>query len=327
MHALAPTAYDLVRVCSLSRLIDKDRSVAEAHLEACHAKPCSPPLHEQQQSEASSSSTSSEAAGTSQPPEAIAIQVLETRLPHVLAASAWPANATVWSINISHASEERESLLAAFLGAREWDVARAEAFLIDTLTWRREHRIGTDVEESAMEASVDAHVNDEASGSSLFPHDAIQVVRDPAGGGKRLYVVVRLGRIRREELSRVDDFVAWRVREQERVCLALGAASEWEQAAAVRSGARGHALGPKYTLVLDTAGMRPYHVGADSRAALAKLTHVFTHYYPDFVGQTVVVNAPWFVTATWAAVSLLMPSWWGVQLGRMSELEALPGWL
>jgi hypothetical protein len=85
--------------------------------------------------------------------------------------------------------------------------------------------------------------------------------------------------------------------------------------------------GPTYTIVIDANGMGWHHFGRAARAGLADLTHVFTHYYPDFVGQTLVVNAPRFIQAAWGFVSRFMPAWWGVKLGSMHELEQQPGWL
>ena len=106
---------------------------------------------------------------------------------------------------------------------------------------------------------------------------------------------------------------------QERACEHLGAnriGSHWSSAP----------RGPTYTLVIDASDMRWHHFGRTSRTALAKLTFALTHYYPDFVGSTVVVNAPGFIQAAWGFVSRFMPDWWGVRLGTMAELEALDGW-
>ena len=82
--------------------------------------------------------------------------------------------------------------------------------------------------------------------------------------------------------------------------------------------------GPKYTLVLDCKGMRPYHFGRASRAAMAPLTQLFTHYYPDFVGSTLVINAPGYLRATWSVVERLLPDWWGVRVGSLQDLGIDP---
>ena len=82
--------------------------------------------------------------------------------------------------------------------------------------------------------------------------------------------------------------------------------------------------GPKYTLVLDCKGVRPYHFGRASRAAMGPLTQLFTRYYPDFVGSTLVINAPGYLRATWAVVERLMPAWWGVRVGSLRDLGIDP---
>lgn len=307
----ADTEWVVSPTWSLSSLVLERCSLAEAHLEACHAKPSARPAYEQQQQQ--QASVEAEVESHAQPSssvsahEAQAIEQLAARLPNLLKESDCPPSTTVWGVSLAEDTAERKSLLAAFLGAREWELERAESFLAETLAWRRENNVGADIE-----------VLEEPD---VFPNDAIHTVsRKGPDGRPQTFVVIRLGVITKEALSRVDDFVAWRVREQERANAQLGSAnpveSHWEVSP----------RGPKYTLVLDTAGMRPFHLGSDSRAALSKLTYVFTHFYPDFIGSTVVVNAPWFVTATWSAVSRFMPTWWGVRLGTMAELEEQPGW-
>ena len=71
--------------------------------------------------------------------------------------------------------------------------------------------------------------------------------------------------------------------------------------------------------MLDCAGLRPFHLR--SRKVLSAMTTVFQSYYPDFVGATLIVNTPAFVSATWSIVSRLMPSWWGVRIGSTDEYE------
>lgn len=84
--------------------------------------------------------------------------------------------------------------------------------------------------------------------------------------------------------------------------------------------------GPTYTLVLDCQGLRPYHFGRATRRCLTALTHVFTHYYPDFVERTIVVNTPGFLAPIWAVVSSLMPAWWGVRIEKsLGDLERREG--
>lgn len=290
---------------SLSGLVLEKCSLAEVHLESCYALPAHDVAKAAEHGDADEQAGSSSSSSSRSASESAAVELLASRLPHIFEQSACPPGACqmMWGIPLADESASRDALLAAFLGAREWEVDRAESFLIETLAWRRENSVGEDVEEQ--------------SEPELFPKDMVRTItQKDADGQPQTFVVIKLGTITKEALHRVDDFVAWRVREQERACFHLGKTEHWVASP----------KGPKYTLVLDTAGMRPFHLGSDSRAALAKLTHVFTHYYPDFIGATRVVNAPWFVTATWSAVSRFMPAWWGVSLGTMDELEAQPGW-
>lgn len=250
--------------------------------------------------------------------EATAIKSLAKLLPSILKRAGCAPATSVWGVQLaSDKMGQRSSLLAAFLRAREWRVDEAEAFLIEMLTWRRENGVGVDYGSSAAANQTGVKGEEE---EAPFPDDLMRTITGRGADGQpRTFIVISLGKITREQLSRVDEFVAWRVRMQERACEHLGnnlEGSHWSSAP----------RGPTYNLVLDTAGMRPFHFGSDSRAALSKLTHVFTHYYPDFIGATVVVNAPRFVTMTWSAVSRFMPSWWGVRLGTMAELESQEGW-
>ena len=57
---------------------------------------------------------------------------------------------------------------------------------------------------------------------------------------------------------------------------------------------------------------------------MAPLTQLFTHYYPDFVGSTLVINAPGFLRATWSVVERLLPDWWGVRVGSLQDLGIDP---
>lgn len=42
--------------------------------------------------------------------------------------------------------------------------------------------------------------------------------------------------------------------------------------------------------------------------------------YPDFVGDTLVINAPGFLRAAWGVAGPLMPAWWGVRIGQLSDI-------
>jgi len=280
--------------------------------------------------------------------EHAAVAELGERLPAICACCCASQATTLWGVDLSRDSAERASLLSAFLRARDWSVDASELFLRETLAWRREQGMllpgggGTACGES------------EAPATSL-PDDQI-CTRLDADGKPRTYVIISMGSVSREALERPEGFVRWRILQQERVCEYLGTprldplldqrlergagrggrsdgsacsggpgSSHCDGAVSSRNGAVSHwhlaPRGPTYTLVLDCRGLRPYHFGRCCRRALGMLEEVFTHYYPDFVGGTLVINSPCFVERAWAVIGRLMPAWWGVQLGSMRDLE------
>lgn len=235
------------------------------------------------------------------------VQQLGQALPDILDVSGYDARNLLWGINLKDDSKERSSLLAAFLRAREWDVSRATEFLTETLSWRSSEGI------NAIDCVEASHDLDD---STLWRDDAIRTAERPGAEGKpRTFVVISMGGVTREGLQQVDAFVRWRIRMQERACAHLGSA-HWQRSP----------RGPTYTLVLDCAGLRPHHFGRTSRRALNKLTYVFTHYYPDLVERTLIVNAPGFLAPMWSVISRLLPAWWGVKIERsLRDLEQREG--
>jgi len=197
----------------------------------------------------------------------------------------------LWGVDLCVPSPERRSLLTSFLGARDWDLEATVSFLRETMNWRREEAIdGIDSKTSDCKWNL--------------PEDEIRTISGSCHSDVRqsLMVIVSIGKVSLEALRDVEEFVRWRVCMQERACSALK--HHW----------RSSPHGPKYTLVLDCHGIRPYHFGCACRKALSQLSFVFTHYYPDFVGETLVINAPGFLRAAWRVVEPLMPAWWGVRL-------------
>ena len=229
--------------------------------------------------------------------EAQAVSQLGKRMDSILKRSGCTTGYTLWGIDLAAESIERASLLAAFLRAREWSVDEAEDFLCATLSWRRENSIDGDT-----------------ASSDEFPDDIIEV-----RGTTKPYIIIRLGKLSKEDLSRVEDLVAWRIRMQERTCQAL--AAERADDVPMQSQFSRAPRGPVYTLVVDASGLRPYHFGRNTREALSQLTYVFTHYYPDFVASTLIINPPALLKPAWGIVSRLMPAWWGVRLGTLQELK------
>jgi len=277
-----------------------ETALSAAHLESCYRRSLESILLDSpagasaldHQDSAPPSLTASMAADT----EAAAIQILADRLPTILISP----SASLWGVGLVEDTTERKSLLAAFLRAREWDIEEADAFLRETVEWRRREEVD----------GLGAVESDDAAPGLGFPDDAIRTIDDGSGpdGQPRTIVILAMGKIRLEALRDVEAFVAWRIRMQERACQALS--SHWAVAP----------KGPKYTLVLDCRGLRPYHFGRACHKALKGLTHVCTHYYPDFVGDTLVINAPGFLRAAWGVAGPLMPAWWGVRIGQLSDI-------
>lgn len=229
--------------------------------------------------------------------EAEAVLALSQRLPAILAAAGSPASLKLWGVSMALDTPERSSMLSAFLRAREWSVDDAEYMLKQMLTWRRQEGI---------EQMAASHEADER-----FPADDIRTVVD-ADGQRRTYVVLKLGQLSRASFDDVEAFVRYRIAEQERTCEYLGSGAEggrhWSTAP----------RGPTYTLVIDCQGLS-WGALRDGRKVIGGMKEVFMNYYPDFIGGTLIVNAPGFVSATWGVVSRLMPAWWGVRLGSLDE--------
>ena len=267
------------------------QTLAAAHLENCYAAQ----LKSMDGAPPPSACTIPPFTQDSMEDKRAAIDALVARLPAIVRST---PETSVWGVQLVDDTPACRSLLAAFLRAREWDVNDADSFLRNTLAWRHQNRIERILESEPVAPEF------------WFPDDAIRTIDDGTGpdGQPRTIVVLAMGKISLEALRDINAFVDWRIRMQERACHAL--ATHWTSAP----------HGPKYTLVLDCNGLRPYHFGRACRAALAKLTFVFTHYYPDFVGETVVIHAPSYLRASWRIVQPLMPAWWGVSLGQLSDL-------
>ena len=238
--------------------------------------------------------------------EEAAVKSLAARLPAILKEAGWKRG-NLWNVPLRRPSVERSSLLAAFLRAREWNVQDATTMLIETLRWRRENDvdnlIGPDEETSP------AYVADDRIFSRMEP------------SGPITYVVVRMGRVGKEAFYSASEYVRWRVRMQERACAHLGltgpngSPNHW----------RRQPRGPTYTLVLDASGLRPFHFGKHSRESLAELTRVMQSFYPDFVQDTIVINAPGFVVPMWGLISRMLPSWWVLKVSNLRDIEQSDG--
>lgn len=159
------------------------------HLEQCYAQSLEP-LKTDELTEAPSSvsliSAADSQAAASESAELASIAELSRRLAGIRESTGFAGR--LWGVELADESAARSSLLAAFLRARDWDMERADAFLRETLTWRREHGL----EGSASSAGSDGA----AAGRLSFPDDTIYHCRGTGPDGlPRTLVVVRLGQV------------------------------------------------------------------------------------------------------------------------------------
>lgn len=123
-----------------------------------------------------------------------AVEALTARLPELV-----PYPRTLWGVDLSLDTPQRQSLLSSFLRAREWDVAETVSFLKETLAWRQ--RDGID----------EAYDTDAQTTDVAFPDDVIQVVPG-SDGSSMTVVIIQMGAVSLEALQNVEAFLAWRIR-------------------------------------------------------------------------------------------------------------------
>lgn len=267
--------------------------------------------------------------------EAAAVRAFERRLPDALARAEFGRQNTLWGVSLARPSRERSSLLSTFLRARSWNVDVAEAMLVKTLQWRREQRING--------LGGEPIPTDEAG----YPEDTVRTLSKCGADGRPLtYVVVCLGGVPRSGFKDPQAFVRWRLRMQERACEHIGGSRGGRAGPGASKLGRSRLVlpfgrprlggeagrkkglcqfssqprGPTYTLVLDCAGLRPFHF-TKSAKAVSEMARALQTYYPDFVGETLIVNTPAFAPAMWSIVKRAMPAWWKVRFGSLAELH------
>jgi hypothetical protein len=191
------------RACA-KKVVDSRNNDTVASWAAMHAEP-------EQMPESSGSSDNAEtnvdgkvSVGSAR--EQAAVLELAKRLPLIFdGIEAEQSTTSLWGVSLAKDTPERRSLLATFLRAREWAVdtierpeGGAEEFLRETLIWRTENRVS-----SAGEPNAD------------FPEDELHTI-DGLGpdGQPRTFVVIRPGLLSKTALQRLDEFVAWRIRQQ-----------------------------------------------------------------------------------------------------------------
>ena len=182
------------------------------HLEQCYTQSLEP-LKTQGRLEASGSAASLQPLPASKSKASASIDALSQRLSSILSSTGHASS--LWGVSLAGESAERDSLLAAFLRAREWDVESADLFLRETLVWRRER--GLEGLPSSAAASHDgAAPADEAAQRLGFPDDTIRTLRGTGPDGQpRTIVVIRIGRVTLEAIRSGEELVQWRVAMQE----------------------------------------------------------------------------------------------------------------
>ena len=65
---------------------------------------------------------------------------------------------------------------------------------------------------------------------------------------------------------------------------------------------------PGYVYVLDCAGLKGYHVGRKARGCAMELAKLLMDFYPDYLTQTHIINAPSFVAPAWRLFRPFLPS-------------------
>lgn len=128
-------------------------------------------------------------AAAAESAELASIAELSRRLAGIRASTGFAGR--LWGVELADESAARKSLLAAFLRARDWDVERADAFLRETLTWRRENGL-----EGSAGSAGSAGSDGAATARPSYPDDTIHHRRGTGPDGlPRTLVVVRLGQV------------------------------------------------------------------------------------------------------------------------------------
>jgi len=208
-----------------------------------------------------------------------ALKQLHAQLPAAIKASGCGKRVKLWGVDLRGGSHpltpEEDGLLRQFLRAREWDVEKTRTMIEETLRWRR----AFGVERLRPEQFKD------------FPADEVQSRPDANG---HTVITLRLGAVALSAFNDRAKYLRWRLCMQE-------------------MGLRSLALGrgdrrPGYVYVLDCAGLKGYHVGRAARSCAMELAKLLMDFYPDYLTQTHIVNAPSFVAPAWRLFRAFLPS-------------------
>jgi len=215
-----------------------------------------------------------------------AVDQLRERLPEVLAAAGCSGGATeLWGVRLGRSADAggERALLAHFLRAREEDVDAAAAMLMSTIRWRRDEGV------DRMDAGRD--FPDFPPGLHLAgPHLAVMPL------GKLLL-----------EHYRNPRFARWAVCTHEAtVRTFLSARGGGAACGGAAADTRG-AAPPTLTLLIDARGLARHHFGVAARKCAAEVSRIFQDFYPDFLAQILIVNAPPLFSCGWALLRPFLP--------------------
>lgn len=207
---------------------------------------------------------------------------LQGELPHIA-----QLGETLWGVKLSPPSTEQEQrwqhmLLLSFLASHGGDSAAALQGLRRTLEWRRTYRF--------------------TGGFGSLPTD---LLLNPVGRSPSPPTIVLDSRkLPAEVYSDPELLVHWWVCMQEalmtRIC--TSESTSW-------------------TLIIDCNALQSHHWGPAARKCATRLADVMAEYYPDQIGETLVINAPVWYQLAWTVVRPFLPRKFvsAVRLSSMKE--------
>eukprot|EP00246_Nothoceros_aenigmaticus_P002365 TRINITY_DN13217_c0_g1_i1.p1 TRINITY_DN13217_c0_g1~~TRINITY_DN13217_c0_g1_i1.p1 ORF type:complete len:289 (+),score=58.45 TRINITY_DN13217_c0_g1_i1:81-947(+) len=172
--------------------------------------------------------------------------------------------------------------LLRFLRARSFDVGKAKAMFEAMIEWRQE--IGADTIRETFEFP------ERKATKALYPH--FHHKTDKVG---RPVYIERLGQLNIEEVLKVttiDRMLLYHVKEWEVLI-------DWKFPACTR--AAGKMIAQSLT-ILDLKGVTMKHMSKQVRHFIQKITKLDQDYYPEHLGNMIIVNAPTAFKAIWSLV-------------------------
>ena len=197
---------------------------------------------------------------------------------------------SLWGVPLTETAPDSRHLLRRFLEARDWDVDQAADMIEGTLAWRSEF--------GAAATQADAFPGSECG-------------RDDSGSAQ---IVLRLEHVREDAFADVARYARWCVSLHEAAIRQLDLAGQHLDAAAR----------PAYRIVVDCRGMSAYHFGGAARKCARHLAGLMQNHYPDFVGETLIVNAPATMARLWGVVRRVLPAKFAAAVRVTTDDAAAP---